>query len=338
MKLCLVTTTINVPKLLATYRKFNKDVFFIIVGDRKTPDLAVTDFLQGIPNHLYLGADHQLTLGFKIAEYLPFNSIGRRSVGFLSALQTDAEVVITIDDDNMAVDPNYFDHFWAAFHTSYAGISVQAHHGWFDPGRLLIPQTPHRGYPTDHQRSFECKPIVDAKVGAAAGLILGDPDIDATTRIVNAPDIHQASELARAGVVVNPSTWTVFNSQNTAVLRKFLPCMLLWPGVGRHDDIFASMVTQRVMRDFGYVVHFGQPFVYQQRNQHNLLVDLKQEIYGMENIIRFSHFLEDIELRGETVIEKLRTMYEHVETETWLPPRTSHLGMVWLEDCERVMG
>ena len=59
MKTALVLTTINVPRVLALYRAYGPDVHFFVVGDRKSDDLAITNFLIDIPNHSYYGIDLQ---------------------------------------------------------------------------------------------------------------------------------------------------------------------------------------------------------------------------------------------------------------------------------------
>ena len=90
--------------------------------------------------------------------------------------------------------------------------------------------------------------------------------------LLGRPIVHRVSELLRAGIVVNPkTTHTVFNSQNTAVIRELAPAFFMVPQWGRYDDIFASLMVQRLMRERGLVTHFGQPFVWQQRNAHDLL-------------------------------------------------------------------
>jgi hypothetical protein len=64
-------------------------------------------------------------------------------------------------------------------------------------------------------------------------------------------------------------------SPNTAVIRELIPAWFMMPGVGRHDDIYASLIVQRVARERNLHVHFGPPFTYQQRNKHDLIKDLR---------------------------------------------------------------
>jgi hypothetical protein len=128
---------------------------------------------------------------------------------------------------------------------------------------------------------------VDARIGVAAGLWLGDPDIDAATRIVNAPQVLQLSDTVRSGLAVAPGCFTPFNSQNTAFRADLAALMMVWVDVGRYDDIWAAYAAERVMMDTGDWVHFGPPLVWQERNAHDLIKDLKDELYGMEHTDRF---------------------------------------------------
>ena len=99
-------------------------------------------------------------------------------------------------------------------------------------------------------------------------MILGDPDTSAVDRISRHPTVHQVSELLRAGIVTDPrECYAPLNSQNIAFVRELAPCFLMVPVFGRYDDIYASLLAQRVMREHNFHVHFGQPFVWQQRNR-----------------------------------------------------------------------
>ena len=199
-------------------------------------------------------------------------------------------------------------------------------------GQLLEPPASHRGFPYDIKPALQFSPVTNAKIGVAAGICLGDPDIDATTRIVNAPIVTNVSELLRAGIVVNPqNTWTVFNTQNTAFIRELAPAMFCAPGFGRFDDIFASLITQAIMRDKGYHVHFGKPFVWQQRNPHNLVKDLKAELFGMEHIHKLVALLDAIP--HPTV----RSIYEMLAHTDWCPPSVPQVALAFLDDCEKVL-
>lgn len=110
--------------------------------------------------------------------------------------------------------------------------------------------------------------------------------------------------------------------------------MMMWPGVGRYDDICASLVCQRIMRDRNLFVHFGQPFVYQQRNAHDWLKDLEQEMWGMRNILKIAEAIG----RGvhSSIIEDLHEMY-YLDLPNCVPSIVKECGQAWLEDCAKVM-
>jgi hypothetical protein len=215
----------------------------------------------------------------------------------------------------------------------FSGIKLTGSDDCFDPGQLLIPPTRHRGVPYDKPVSKIAFPVAGARVGVAAGLVIGDPDCDAVTRMERRPDVGSVHILGSTGVVDDPDTWTVFNSQNNAVIRELIPSWFMMPDVGRMDDIYASLIVQRVARERGYHVHFGPPFTYQQRNEHNLVTDLRKEIDGMENVRKIADVLDMIELDGESVIGDTQIIYATLHGDSLIPDKAHAAAQTWLDDC-----
>ncbi|MDA8113242.1 MAG: hypothetical protein M0Z43_00735 [Acidithiobacillus sp.] len=337
MKIACVTTTINIPTVLALYAKHGPDVMFFVIGDRKTPDMEVVNFLTDhVPNHVYYGIDTQHKLGWKCSQLIGESCIQRRNIGFLEALNWGADVVVSVDDDNISLDRFYFNRMGVLLESvPFDGAQASSTSGWFDVGQLLSPKSPHRGFPHTKKAEPVFKPVVAAKVGVAAGVCLGDPDISAAERIANGPTVHSVSELLCSGIVVDPQeTWTVWNSQNTAVIRELIPAWFMIPFVGRADDIFASLIVQRAMRQTGHVTHFGRPFVFQQRNAHDLIKDLEQETWGARHILEFAYYLEGIENRA-SVVELVRAIYIHHFLR--FPEESIAAALAFCEDCERAL-
>jgi hypothetical protein len=179
--------------------------------------------------------------------------------------------------------------------------------------------------------------VVDAKIGVCAGIVLGDPDVSAITRIAKSPHVLNVSPLLNAGIAVNPRhTRTVFNTQNSAVIRELAPAMLLCPQFKRYDDIIASLVCQRVMVDTGHHVLFGPPFVYQERNAHDLGRDLADEQWGQANILDVQALLWRTVIEPEQSVGfKVRTLYTALDD---MMPGVADLAHAWVDDCERAMG
>lgn len=340
MKIAVCTTTIHMPTVLRYLRALDGgktiDIAFFVVADQKTPNDAAK-LCASIANTFYISTADQIKLGWETTKHLPWNSITRRGIGVLEALKWGADILIAFDDDNLPLHGDYFLQFQTALIQPFDGLLASSTSDWFDPGEHLLPRAPHRGFPHGKQGTHQFEPITDVQVGVCAGLVLGDPDISAVERLANAPNVHSASALLQSGFVVDPrETWTVFNTQNTAYRRALAPAMLMCPQFGRYDDIIASLITQRVMAGQGWCVRQGQPFVYQQRNEHDLIADLALELWGMHTIEHIARSLERI-TSGSDPLATARIL--------WCSPAMScvqidgslGLAQAWFKDMERVL-
>lgn len=348
MKLALITTTINVPRVLSLYRAHDAHIPFFVAADEKTPDEAYA-FCADLGNCEIYTPERQSEFGYECSDHIGWNSIGRRNIALLEAVKSGAEVIVTIDDDNIPMDMDYFVHLRAAFdprqrseNFPFRGLEASSPQRWFDVGQLLTPPAKHRGFPINVFPSLVLEPVTSARIGVAAGACLGDPDIDACTRIVDHPVIHLASEVLKAGVVTDPRrTRTVFNSQNTAFRRDLAACMFMMPALGRFDDIYASLICQRVMADRGQYVHFGQPFVWQQRNSHNLIDDLIGEIDGMANVEKFAEALWRAPIHSDSTyvdaVTACRSLVGGMRGIGLLPDAAIEAAMAFYDDLEKVL-
>lgn len=325
--------------MLELYRAHDENVRFFVAGDRKTP-VACSHFLDTVENTFYIHPARQEE--WKCSELIGWNCIQRRNIALLEALRWGADVVVSIDDDNFPIK-NYFKNAYQMDGKHpYAGLKASSPDGWFDVGKMLSPSASQRGFPIDKNAQPWFEPVVGARIGVCSGICMGDPDIGAATRIVNAPIVHNCSELLHVGFVVDPhDCWTIFNSQNVAILRELAPAFFMMPGVGRMDDIYASLIVQKVMQERGLVVHHGPPKVWQSRNKHDLVSDLEAELNGMRNIGRFGRFLDSIVLPGGSVIDKVRAIYQSFDSipnsYDLVPKQAVEAALAFLDDAERLM-
>jgi len=339
MKTILITTTIYVPHVLERYRELDGDVLFIVAGDRKTPHSETKAFVDRLENAIYLSDKDQEALGYASSEIIGWNKIMRRNIALLEAIRQGADLIVTIDDDNVPIEPDYFGVFRALMATEYAGAMVSSELGWLNAGEFLHPAVYHRGFPYDFRHKdllLKVEAASGRRVGVAAGLWLGDPDIDAMERLTNRPLVTDVAEMGRRGFVVEPGVWAPFNSQNTAYLGELAPLMMVLIGVGRYDDILASFIAERVMQARGLVVHFGPPLVYQERNQQDLWKNLRDELFGMEMTMQFIRDLEAAEVNGDDVLEDLAAIYRQLRKSDYLPSEVFELADAWSEDVRRV--
>jgi hypothetical protein len=321
MKTTIVTTTIYVPHALEKYAENarfygHERVNFIVVGDKKTPP-ETRAFCDGITaKHYpceYLDIEDQRQYLERYPElwrHLPFNSIQRRNVGLLKAWEGGADVVITIDDDNWMLN-----HDFVRLHGVVGEQpelpAVESSSGWFNVCSMLEEaggaRFYHRGFPRGERwkeaEAFTCVAPLRRRVAVNAGLWLDDPDIDAMTRLERPIVVRGMREGAPPRFVLQPGTWSPFNSQNTALLREVIPAYFLSPCIGRYDDIWPSYIVTRIAHHLGDVIAYGHPLLRQKRNEHDLWRDLDAERVGMLLSDEFCATLRSIPLHGATYAE-----------------------------------
>jgi Reversibly glycosylated polypeptide len=333
MKIALATTTINEPILLEKYAdaavEFCKDgqneIFFIVAGDRKTPS-SVEKFCKTLTDKKgidveYLDPFAQLTIASNesiMTALLRWDCIQRRNIAGYRALQKSADYIIYVDDDNHIFSGNYFEDHLRSLNGSTFDVQSSSN-GFFNimnsaEGSGVSNKTFPRGFPFKLRNENPIQSVSrksDVKIAANAGLWLEEPDIDASTRISTCPNVE------RYNIKENESTelgvWTPINSQNTIFRSEFLCGYFLSSEVGRYDDIYAGYVFQKLINHFKYTISFGAPIVIQHRNEHDLLVDLEDELSGMRHVDFVISFLRSLEAVGDTPPEFMNNLLDSWE-------------------------
>ena len=278
MKKFIVTTTINSPTV-ATH-KFAKIALrdgwtFVIIGDTKTPHeeyLELQD--EYAPHVIYLHPAKQEQMYPELSDAIGWKTIQRRNIGFVYAYNEGAEIVATVDDDNIPYDN------WGT--DLYVGKEVEVDYytpelDVFDPLSVTnYPNLWHRGYPIDYLQKrdrVEYKGKKKITPLIQADLWDGDPDIDAMCRLTFKPICKFNITGPFASNAISP-----FNSQNTFLHRDALKHYAVWPYVGRMDDIWGGYYTQRMIGADKLI--YNRASVYQDRNVQDLITNLEKEIIG----------------------------------------------------------
>lgn len=335
MKVALVTTTINIPTVLALYARAAPaahEFSMFVAGDKKTPP-ETQEFCDNLPNCHYVMGD-----GYLHSELIGWNTDSRRNIAVLEALRAGAELIVSVDDDMVPLGWGFFDNFIHLFEHSYFGLCAGTPGQWFDHGQFTYSPARARGLPLLPTHNTTFTHVAGAGIGAAQGIILGVPDTDATTAIISKPFTHGTSDILRTGFVVHPHAYSVFNSQLTAFRREFAPAFAqFYNGQGRNTDIYASLIMRRVMRDNGMHVHYGLPMGFHARQARPLINDLKAEMWGVEHVIEFAQWLDGLDLSGGGVIDSVRLVYWLMNELPWMPPIVRDAGLAWIKDCESVL-
>jgi|TARA_B100000902_G_scaffold399470_1_gene470483 hypothetical protein len=238
---------------------------FLVVGDKKTPH-------DKYKNYNYLHPEEQEKLDKPLSDMIGWNCIQRRNLGFVYALKNGYDYIATVDDDNIPLDN------WGEFFKPQKIDVFSTKFKFFDPLSVTnYNHLWHRGFPLQHVHKknevTQTKKFFE-KFDVQANLWNGDPDIDAVCRMIYAPECKFTNSWYTTDCM------TPFNSQNTILSKDALRHYFMFDKVGRMDDIFGSYILQKK----GFKVVFGPPTVYQDRNEHDLTIDMKKEYIGYENV------------------------------------------------------
>lgn len=288
-KTTLVITSINSPnEVLKTFSRecSLNDVGYIVVGDVKSP----ADF--SLPNCDFWSIERQNSLPYEIVPILPVKHYGRKNIGYLVAAANKSEVIIETDDDNFP-----YPEFWLQRSLMQNALRVDQK-GWYNAFKCFTDK--HiwpRGFALEALEKYKHeKPTIYEKAESPIqqGLADDNPDVDAVYRLTQPlPLKFDKGEPVRLG----KNTWCSFNSQNTTWFKIAFPLLYLPSYCSfRMTDIWRSYVAQRIGWQYNWHLLYHESTVYQERNEHDLLIDFKDEISGYLNNGKIVKTLEKLDL------------------------------------------
>ncbi len=371
----LVLTTVFEPAVLTGYlsnfREFGHlgQVQVILIPDRKTPasawricqEIAAAGLCCLCPS---LDEQEEFLRRVGIpAGMVPFDSDNRRNIGYLMALESGSDFLISIDDDNYCLDTEDF----------FAGHAVvcaaPAEHelagsatGFLNVCDLLecsgAARVYPRGFPYYARHRDESWKVRrgTADIHLNAGLWLADPDVDAITWLVAPPRV---TGFRQRSLALEPAAWSPVNSQNTALRRDAIPGYYFIPmghslaglPIDRYGDIFSGYFIQACTKHLGGTVRFGAPAVEHRRNSHNYTQDAGREwgcILALEDLLPW---LRQVRLSGTSYPDSylclshvLEDAIESFHGPVWSDSargyfhRVAYQMRIWLGACRSVLG
>ena len=294
MKLAIISTTIHGEKgylafdRLAKQSKFS-EVFFVIAGDKNAAPFDSSGFGCGVE---YMRPEDQER--FSSSATIGWRTPRRRPIAWLRAIELKPDYILSIDDDNIPA-PDYFDKWHDVLTRPVNKVVVPAEsskgeinrgcwHNYLASSNAPIEVHP-RGFPIPFRGRQETavkvikESIQPEKIGLFQGISLGDPDMDAMTRLVW-PQRMPLSSIGEKNYCLR-NVWSPYNTQNTMFSKMLFPLPVLWPHAGRFDDIFASFVWQKFLFNNDLYVHVGDPVNQQDRGVRDILnTDFREEVEG----------------------------------------------------------
>lgn len=281
----VVVTTINRPSTAIEFiSKLCKETGWsaVVVGDTKTPSDWSCDPIT------FLSVQRQKELFGEYADVLPYRHYCRKNIGYLYALSQGADYILETDDDNIP-----YPAFGRDIDRRVAGRYVEKK-GWINIYKYFTdaPIWP-RGLPLDDIHALGAEQSAGSQSDCPIQQYLADedPDVDAIYRLIfkNAVNFDPAAR----PVILSENAWVPFNSQNTLFFNEAFPLLYLPCHVSfRMTDIWRSFVAQEALWIHGFKLAFRTSTVKQVRNEHDLMVDFKQEIIGYTDNRRIGEILD----------------------------------------------
>jgi hypothetical protein len=327
-KTALIVTSISAPNaVLQSLAKgaTKNDVEFIVIGDEKSPHDFHPDGC-----HFY-GIDEQRKLDLAFAKKCPTRHYARKNIGYLLALRNGAAAMIETDDDNFPEDAFWLDRQ----RRQSVPLSTQAGHvnvyRYFSEANIWP-----RGLPLDKILAplppFESLAKMEVDCPIQQGLANENPDVDAIYRLTL--PLPQNFRRDRR-VALGDRSWCPFNSQNTTWWRDAFPLLYLPAYCSfRMTDIWRSFVAQRIAWANGWSILFHEPTVWQERNEHNLMRDFKDEVPGYLHNAAICDALAALNLKPGVahLRENLRACYENLVEHKWVGEPELELLDAWITD------
>jgi hypothetical protein len=329
----LVVTSISAPNAVLealSEGAGRQGTRFIVIGDDKSPDSF------DIVGCEFYNLARQRALPFAYAKLGPENSYTRKNIGYLLGLAEGARFIVETDDDNFPRED-----FWNPRQPQVSGDLI-TREGWLNAysyfsDTFIYP----RGFPIELARTSkselpERSGIQKLYCPIQQGLADRNPDVDAIYRMLfSLPlDFDQAPPL-----ILDNRTWCPFNSQNTTTFREaaallYLPAFCSF----RMTDIWRSFVAQRIAWTCDWRISFHSPTVYQERNEHDLLIDFRDEVAGYLHNATIVRTLNALELPQGTnhIYENMVSCYDALIDLKMVAPEERSLLAAWLEDLREL--
>tara|TARA_B100000989_G_scaffold112897_1_gene82920 strand:- start:907 stop:2100 length:1194 start_codon:yes stop_codon:yes gene_type:complete len=338
MENVIITTTINIPtflegicKNLKKYKHRKDKNSIIVIGDLKTPKeaLGYCNKLSKKFGYKILFMDIKFQNKFflkkykKLYKFFPLNDAVRKLLGSIYLFDNLPDKVVFIDDDNYVDKNKNFLRGHSLTNSKVKIKTIYSNDKWpnlykYFKERSDVPFYP-RGFPWKNRKlkanKFKIK-FIEKKIIANCGYILGDPDIDATSRLFW--PIETLKVKSQTHFALSNENFFPLNDQNTSVGKSYIPLYFKPLAGGRNSDIWTSYLLEKVAYKFNETVSYGPPIITQIRNKHDYWKDYELEKEHNISTDLFAEILEKIKLKSksnrvDTFIELCKSFKDSIE-------------------------
>ncbi|HKC63016.1 MAG TPA: STELLO glycosyltransferase family protein [Pyrinomonadaceae bacterium] len=327
-KTALVVTSIAQPNaILQSLAQgcLEHGIDFFIIGDEASPPRFE---LEGCR---FYNLAEQRALSFRFAKKCPTRHYARKNIGYLLAMLEGASLILETDDDNIPTED-----FWKE-RECHQSVKAVSDAGWVNVYRYFTDTNIWpRGLPLDKIQAettqFESLATEEIDCPIQQGLTDQNPDVDAIYRLTL--PLPQSFRKDRR-IALRSHSSSPFNSQNTAWWRDAFPLLYLPAHCSfRMTDIWRSFVAQRIAWANDWAILFHEPTMRQERNEHDLMRDFKDEVPGYLNNSQIVEALDKLPLQKglDKLNDNLRICYEELVRMSLIGAEELDLIEAWIDD------
>lgn len=320
-----VVTTIFEPGEAIRRMVQNPGWCLVVVADRKT------SVEWHVPGARLLTVKEQEEMN--VLPSIPYNTFGRKNIGFLFAIAQGATAIWDFDDDNILYGNLTVPGPWLASATQVLTKGV------INPYELMGAATTPcwpRGFPLEQlkeegQVHIQHERMSVERIVVYQSLANHDPDFDALFRLTQ-PLPFYFRKSSQTTVVLPVGAIAPYNAQATMhLLPAFWSLLLPITVHGRVSDIWRGYVAQRLMWDLGLHLAFTTPLVEQIRNAHNYLADMESEQPLYTQTPALLRFLQEWQGSAPTLPGRMEELYVALYERGYIEAQDIVLIQEWIQ-------
>jgi hypothetical protein len=312
-------------------RNSDNDFDFIITADSKSPES------YNISNCIYYTLEQQKNDIFSLGRLCPTGHYARKNLGYLLAISRGCEYLVETDDDNIPLPG-----FWTT-PQRHVNAKLCSDQGWVNiyryftdaliwPRGLPLNRIQHPPTPLAALQKEELNCPIQQ------GLADQNPDVDALYRLIcTLPQSFQGQK----SVALSRGSWCPFNSQNTTWFPEAYPLLYLPAYCSfRMTDIWRSFVAQRICWENDWSLLFSPSSVYQERNEHDLMKDFKDEVSGYLHNEEIANSLSILNLSAgiHNIADNMLRCYRQLIDLGLIDASELQLLQAWIDDLAAMPG
>ncbi|KAK6119257.1 hypothetical protein DH2020_047003 [Rehmannia glutinosa] len=292
----------------------------LAIGNSKTPK----DW--SLKGAIYLSLEHQANLGFRVVDYLPYDSYVRKSVGYLFAIQHGARRIFDADDRGEVIGGDLGKHF--DLDLDSVDVKQQRIFQSVWPRGLPLENVGEVGHEEFYSEVFGGKQYIQQ------GMSNGLPDIDSVfymTRKAGSEPFDVKFDEHAPKVAVSEGKMVPINSFNTLFHYDAFWALMLPVSVSTMaSDVLRGYWAQRLLWEIGGFVVIYPPTIYRQDKAETYPFIEEKDLHV--NVGRLLKFLIGWRCEKRIFFEKIIDLSYSMEEGGFWNENDVKLTVSWIED------